>query len=107
MWRSATFLPALTMPAAPPADARLNVRLDPTVKSTIAEAASVLGQSLTDFAVSTLVQRSRRVLEEERVTRLSNRDRDRFLALIDGDAAPSDRLRDAAADLERRFPADA
>ena len=96
------------MPASPTdTPARLNVRLDPAVKGAIAEAASVLGQSLTDFAVSTLVQRSRRVLEEERVTRLSNRDRDRFLALLDGDAVPNDRLRDAAAALERRFPADA
>ncbi len=64
-------------------DARLNFRLPADLKQTIEEAAARLGQSVTDFAVSTLAQTAQRVIEQGNVTRLSKRDRDIFLALLD------------------------
>jgi uncharacterized protein (DUF1778 family) len=80
-----------------PHDARLNFRLPSEVKSAIEQAAAQLGQSVSDFAVSTLVRTARDVLEQERVTRLSNADRDRFLALLDdADVRPNAALRAAA-----------
>ena len=64
-------------------DARLNFRLPTEIKATIEEAAAYLGQSVSDFAVSTLAQTARQVIQDRDVTRLSQRDRDRFLALLD------------------------
>ncbi len=46
-------------------EARLDFRLTRDVKRTIEQAAAVRGQSLTDFALSTLYERAKRVLEEE------------------------------------------
>jgi uncharacterized protein (DUF1778 family) len=80
-----------------PNDARLNFRLPAELKETIEEAAACLGQSVSDFAVSTLAQTARNVIEQHQVTRLSNRDRETFMALLDdADAQPNRALRSAA-----------
>jgi uncharacterized protein (DUF1778 family) len=80
-----------------PNDARLNFRLPAEVKTTIEEAAACLGQSVSDFAVSTLAQTARSIIEQRQVTRLSNRDRDTFMALLDNaDARPNKALKAAA-----------
>jgi len=80
-----------------PSDSRLNFRLPAELKRVIEEAASAMGQSVSDYAVSTLVKNSRQVIEQRSVTELSNRDRDRFLALLDDvDAEPNRALKDAA-----------
>jgi len=67
-----------------------------TDKRLVEQAAAVRGQSVSDFAVSSLVQLSREIIKEANVTRLSARDRDRFLALISKDAQPNDALRSAS-----------
>ena len=83
--------------SVPNRDARLNFRLPSELKQTIEEAAAYLGQSVSDFAVSTLVDRAQRVIQEHNVTRLSNRDRDIFLAMLnDEDAEPNQALKAAA-----------
>jgi uncharacterized protein (DUF1778 family) len=64
-------------------DARLNFRLPSELKEVTEEAAASLGQSVSDFAVSTLVRQARSVIEQRDVTALSDRDRDRFVALLD------------------------
>ena len=61
-------------------DARLNFRLAGELKKTIEEAAAQMGQTVSDFAVSTLVQTARRILHDQQVTRLSERDRQLFVA---------------------------
>jgi uncharacterized protein (DUF1778 family) len=82
---------------AAPNDARLNFRLPAELKQTIEEAAACTGQSVSDFAVSTLVRTARDVIEQEKVTRLSNRDRDVFVSLLDDEnARPNEALRAAA-----------
>jgi uncharacterized protein (DUF1778 family) len=79
-------------------DARLNVRLAQPLKEVIEEAAAAMGQTVSDFAVSTLVQAARQVVEQRQVTELTNRDRDRFLALLDDTSRqPNKALREAAA----------
>jgi uncharacterized protein (DUF1778 family) len=84
------------MPASK-ADARINVRLPSELKQTIEEAAAALGQTVSEFTISTVVQEARQVLQAAQVTRLSQRDRDRFLeALDDVDATPNAALRAAA-----------
>lgn len=78
-------------------DARLNFRLPSDLKEVIEEAAASLGQSVSDFAVSTLVQQARSVIEQRNVTTLSGRDRDRFIALLDdAEARPNAALVKAA-----------
>jgi uncharacterized protein (DUF1778 family) len=80
-----------------PNNSRLEFRLNGDERALIEQAASVTGQSLTEYAVSHLVRASREVLAEHQHTQLSNRDRELFLRLIDDDARPNDALRRAAA----------
>jgi uncharacterized protein (DUF1778 family) len=42
-----------------------------------------VGQSVSEFAISTVVREARQILQEAQVTRLSNRDRNRFLSALD------------------------
>ena len=78
-------------------DARLNFRLPEELKATIEKAAAQLGQSVSDFAVSTLVREARDVIREHDVTELSLRDRDLFVSILDdADARPNQALRTAA-----------
>ena len=82
---------------ATPNDARLNFRLPTELKQTIEEAAARTGQSVSDFAVSTLVRTARDVIEQESCTRLSNRDRDVFVSLLDDtETHPNEALTAAA-----------
>ncbi len=85
------------MPIRTRNDARLNFRLSSDLKEVIEEAAATLGQSVSDFAVSTLLQTVRSVLHQQNVTTLTNRDRDRFIALLDDvEAKPNKALTEAA-----------
>ena len=78
-------------------DARINVRLPSALKQTIEDAASALGQTVSEFAISTLIREARQVLQDAEITRLSNRDRDRFLKALDSaDAKPNAALKSAA-----------
>ena len=78
-------------------DARINVRLPSELKQTIEDAASALGQSVSEFVIATVVREARCVLQDAEVTRLSNRDRDRFLKALDSlDAKPNAALKAAA-----------
>lgn len=78
-------------------DARINFRLSGDLKKTIEDAAAEMGQSVSDFAISTLVQTARRILHEQQVTRLSERDRQRFVAVLDDESSqPNDALVQAA-----------
>lgn len=78
-------------------DARINVRLPSELKETIEEAAAALGQTVSEFAISTVVREARQVLHDAQITRLSNRDRDNFLKALDSiDAKPNAALKAAA-----------
>jgi uncharacterized protein (DUF1778 family) len=78
-------------------DARLNFRLPVELKEEILEAATCLGQSVSDFAISALAQTARGVMEQYQTTRLSQRDRKEFLALLDdSNARPNKALKAAA-----------
>jgi uncharacterized protein (DUF1778 family) len=77
--------------------ASLNFRLAAELKAVIEDAAATTGQSISNFAISTLVKGSLNVLEQAQVTELSNRDRDRFIAILDADdSRPNAALRNAA-----------
>lgn len=81
-------------------DARLNFRLAGDQKKVIEDAAAQMGQSVSDFAVSTLVQAAREVLRDQEVTRLSDRDRRLFMDMLDD---PTTRPNQALVDAARRY----
>lgn len=76
---------------------RLDFRLSDEQKALIDQAAALSGQSVSAFALGTLMRTARQVIREANVIRLSARDRDRFLAALDKiSARPNARLiRDA------------
>jgi uncharacterized protein (DUF1778 family) len=81
----------------------MNFRLPAAIKQTIEEAAAQTGQTVTDFAISTLAETARRVLEEQHSTRLTTRDRARFMKILDDtEAKPNAALRRAAARYKRQ-----
>ena len=57
---------------------------------------------MSDFATTTLVEESRRVLEDAQVLQLSARDREVFLALLDNDE-PNAALSEAANEYRRQI----
>lgn len=77
-------------------DARIDFRIRPDLKDRIEKAANVSGRSITEFAVSTLLETADEILEHHNVAKLSNRDRDLFLAVLDQDAKPNEKLLRAA-----------
>ena len=84
------------MPKNATRQARLNFRLAAELKELIEAAAAHRGQSVSDFAIATLVQSAHGVIHEQDVTVLSNRDRDIFMALLDdADAKPNEALKKA------------
>ena len=83
--------------------ARLDVRLPSQLKDLIQQAAELSGQTISDFVVSTLSDRARKIVQEERLTVLSDRDRDIFLKMLDSDAKPNQALR-RAAPIMAQFP---
>lgn len=76
--------------------ARLDFRLNVDAKLLIEQAAAAKGQTVSDFAVSTLVRSAEEVLERLERRKLSNRDRDRFLELLDRSDEPNAALKKAA-----------
>ncbi len=92
------------MPAPSSKEARLNFRLASDLKEVIEEAATAMGQSVSDYAIATLVKSSQAVLQQTQTTVLSNRDRKAFMALLDdADARPNRALREAAKRYKKRI----
>ena len=60
------------MPGA--TSSRINMRINPDALATLRAAASAQQQDLTSFVLGASLERARRVLFEERVTRLSDED---------------------------------
>lgn len=75
---------------------RLDFPVSQEKKELIEQAAAVSGQSLTDFAIGTLTRRARKILREQQVLVLSDRDRDAFLSALDNPPPPNQKLRQAA-----------
>jgi uncharacterized protein (DUF1778 family) len=81
--------------------ARLSIRLNPQAKERIEQAAVISHQSVTDFVVTSLLRASEEALERQQMIRLTNRDRDLFLAGLESDIHPNRALRKAATRFKR------
>lgn len=75
---------------------RLDVRLGEEQKKLIEQAAGFMGQTISAFTVATLLRQAEEVVERFGMLRLSDRDRDAFLAALDNPPEPNARLRKAA-----------
>lgn len=75
--------------------ARLNFRLPSEIKKRVENAALVSGITVTDFAISALERSANQVLSQHEVRKLSTRDRDMFLAMLDDPPEPNEALRKA------------
>ena len=76
---------------------RLDVRLEADLKATIEEAATRTGQTVSDFVVSTLVEKAVAVNSQWRQLELSNRDWTVFQAALEVmDTEPNETLKQAA-----------
>ncbi|HLL81424.1 MAG TPA: DUF1778 domain-containing protein [Longimicrobium sp.] len=74
------------------AEARLSLRIDPELKELIERAALHTGQTVSSYAISTLVRDARRVIQDEHTTYLSERDWEIFMDLMDNPPAPGEAL---------------
>ena len=77
--------------------AQLALSLSEDHKQRIEQAAALTGQTLDSFAATELVRRADEILENQEVRRLSNRDHDIFLALLDADPDLTEAAKNAAA----------
>ena len=84
-------------------DARVDFRLTSQAKAVIEEAAAFTGQSLSDFAVSTLLEKATEVLNAKRIRSLSERDAQIFLDVLDSEQPPNKSLRKAAAGYKKNY----
>jgi len=73
----------------------IHIRISSNLKEIIEKAIAVSGQTLTDFATRSLLNTANEILEKEYVTTLTNRDRDRLLAMLDAEEEPNEALKEA------------
>jgi uncharacterized protein (DUF1778 family) len=76
--------------------ARLDFRVSPEHKTLIQQAASAQGQTVSKFAIATLLKAAAEALQNETARALSARDSQTFLALITKPAKPNTALAAAA-----------
>ena len=82
---------------------RIDFRLDREAKDVITQAAHISGKSLSEFAVSSLVQSAQEVLEKHQTLTFSNRDFDAFLQALESEDEPNQVLKQAAERYQHRF----
>jgi uncharacterized protein (DUF1778 family) len=76
--------------------ARLEARITADQKALFQRAAALVGRSLTDFVVSSAQEIAARLVREQEVMTLSDRDRKAFVAALLKPTGPGPRLRKAA-----------
>lgn len=81
--------------------ARLSCRVHARIKHQAEAAASLLGQSITDFTEAALAEKSQAVLDQQERIILSERDFARFVELIENPKPPTPELREAMAQYRR------
>ena len=96
----------MTTTATSQGRSRLNFRLSADQKLLIQRAASLKGQTVTEYVVSRLAEAARQDVREHEVTVLSDRDRDLFLAMLVSDAEPNEAMRRAANRYKERRASD-
>ena len=84
------------MPQADKNDNRITARISPTVRERLESAAALSGATLNQFVVQAALKEANKILEEERVILLSERDADTVFGLLENPPTPNVRLQEAA-----------
>ena len=74
---------------------RITARVSENVRTTLEQAAELLGATVNQFVVQTAYQEAQRILERESVIRLSQRDARKVLALLDSPPKANKSLKNA------------
>lgn len=91
----------MTAAATPTTEsARINLRTSPEAKALIERAAAIMGSTVSSFMLQNAYEAARRLVAEQEVITLSDRDRDAFLAALENPPEPNQAL----IDLMRRKP---
>ncbi len=81
---------------------RLNLRLNPTAKQRIEQAAAFEGTTVSNFIVSSALATAERTIREHETMVLSRRDAEGFLEAVLNPPRPSPELREALDEHRRR-----
>ena len=74
--------------------ARINLRTSPEAKALIERAAAIMGSTVSGFMLQNAYEAATRVVAQQEVITLSDRDRDAFLAMLDNPPEPTQALID-------------
>jgi uncharacterized protein (DUF1778 family) len=74
---------------------RITARVSDSVRDTLEQAAELLGSTVNQFVVQTAYLEAQRVIERESVIRLSQKDAQKVLSLLDTPPKANRRLKDA------------
>jgi uncharacterized protein (DUF1778 family) len=80
---------------------RMNIRVKPEVKARLLRAAALRHTDLTSFVTQSALREAETVIAESDVIKVSERDFNRILALLDNPPKPNAKLRAAAAALPK------
>jgi uncharacterized protein (DUF1778 family) len=74
-------------------NARLDLRIDPAVKEMAAHASALMGsQSLSEFVIQAIREKSTRIIEEAEVYRLNSEAFEAFMVACEQPSAPNEAL---------------
>jgi uncharacterized protein (DUF1778 family) len=71
---------------------RITARVPIQVQETLEMAASMVGATVNQFIVQTALREAERIIEQEKIIRLSTRDAEAFLSALDSPPSPNDKL---------------
>jgi uncharacterized protein (DUF1778 family) len=74
---------------------RITARVSDSVRDTLEQAAELLGATVNQFVVQAAYVEAQRVIERESVIRLSQKDAQKLLSLLDNPPKPNKRLKEA------------
>lgn len=74
---------------------RITARVTEGVRDTLEQAAELLGATVNQFVVQAAYEEAQRVIERESIIRLSQKDAQKVLSLLDNPPKPNKRLKDA------------
>lgn len=86
---------------------RIGARVSPDVYETLNRAAGLMGATVNQFLVQSALKEAQAVIEREQTIRLSRRDCERLLDLLDNPPRPNARLKSATKHYHKAKRADA
>ena len=82
---------------------RITARVPLQVQETLATAASMIGATVNQFVVQTALREAERIIEQERIIRLSEQDAKNFLKALERPLQPNQKLKAALKNHAKLF----